>query len=160
MRIVLHVVLVAISIACPVLAQESRSPEADRANTIAFERVGVVDVERGRVLSDQTVIIREGRIAALGPSHDVPVPVGAAVVEGKGRFLVPGFADMHVHLYTEGDVATYVANGVTTVRNMAGDSTHLEFRRRVSAGDMIGPRIVTAGPVIERVRSPTPITSC
>lgn len=149
MRIVLHVVLVAISIACPVLAQESRSPEADRANTIAFERVGVVDVERGRVLSDQTVIIREGRIAALGPSHDVPVPVGAAVVEGKGRFLVPGFADMHVHLYTEGDVATYVANGVTTVRNMAGDSTHLEFRRRVSAGDMIGPRIVTAGPVIE-----------
>src|SRR6185503_3143250 len=84
-----------------------------------------------------------------GPSHHVPVPSGAAVVDGKGRFLVPGFADMHVHLYTEGDVLTYVANGVTTVRNMAGDATHLEFRRRVADGDMIGPRIVTAGPVIE-----------
>ncbi|MBC7894293.1 MAG: amidohydrolase family protein, partial [Cytophagaceae bacterium] len=149
MKRVLPLVLVTIVIVCPVSAQERRSTEADRATTIAFARVGVVDVEGGRVLTDQTVIVREGRIAALGSSQEVPVPAGASVVDGKGHFLVPGFADMHVHLYTEGDVMTYVANGVTTVRNMAGDSTHLEFRRRVSAGDMIGPRILTAGPVIE-----------
>ena len=56
---------------------------------------------------------------------------------------------MHVHLYTEGDILTYLINGVTTVRNMAGDATHLEFKRRIAAGEMVGPRILTAGPIIE-----------
>ena len=149
MRTLLQIILVTISLACVTLAQERRSTDTELGTAIAFVNVNVVDVERGRVIRNQTVIVREKRITVLGPSRNVPVPADAIIVDGNDRFLVPGFVDMHVHLYTEGDAFTYVANGITTVRNMAGDSTHLEFRRRIASGDIIGPRIITAGPVIE-----------
>ena len=130
-------------------APSARPADVPGATVVAITDVSVVDVERGRLLADQTVVIRDGRIVALGAAASVPVPADADVVDGTDRFLTPGFADMHVHLYTEGDLLTYVANGVTTVRNMAGDSTHLAMRRRVAAGLVVGPRIVTAGPVVE-----------
>lgn len=123
------------------------------AAALAFEHVAVVDVERGRVVHDQTVLIGEGRIRAVGHSTEVEVPGGVTVVPGHGRFVTPGFADMHVHLYTKEDAFTYLANGITTVRNMAGDSSHLALRRQTAAGDVAGPRIITAGPVIETTRS-------
>jgi imidazolonepropionase-like amidohydrolase len=116
---------------------------------VAFMHVSVVDVERGRLVPDQTVVVRGSRIASVGPAADVVIPQNADVVDGTGGFLAPGFADMHVHLYTEGDLFTYVANGVTTVRNMAGDTSHLGMRGRVASGRLVGPRIVTAGPVVE-----------
>ena len=92
---------------------------AARSGPVAMTYVSVVDVdvERGRIVPDQTVVVREGRIAKSGLARDVSMPRDAEVVDGTGRFLVPGFADMHVHVYTEGDLFTYVANGVTTVRN-------------------------------------------
>lgn len=122
---------------------------AARAPLVALTHVSVVDVETGRLMPDQTVIVRGSRIASVGPSAETVVPNGAEVLDGTGRFVTPGFADMHVHLYTEGDLFTYVANGVTTVRNMAGDTTHLAMRARAAAGSIIGPRIITAGPVVE-----------
>ena len=143
-----HVAILA-CLAGGVTAQERRPPGSGATDVIAFEHVGVIDVERGLLVPDQTVVIRDGRIAALGSSDALPAPAGAKVVDGTGQFLAPGFADMHVHLYTEGDVATYVANGVTTVRNMAGDPSHLAFRTKIASGALIGPRIVTAGPVVE-----------
>ncbi len=138
------------------LAGCDRPPERPRephaiaaASIIAITPVAVVDVVQGRLLHDQTVIIGGTQIITVGPTTETSIPAGAVVVDGTGRFLSPGFADMHVHLYTEGDLFTYVANGVTTVRNMAGDSTHLRMRRRVKEGVTVGPRIVTAGPVVE-----------
>ncbi len=122
-------------------------PQAPRI--VAITGVTVIDVEHGRLLRDHTVVVRGARIAAVGGAADVAVPDDAERVDGRGRFLVPGLADMHVHLYTEGDLFTYVANGITTVRNMAGDTTHLGMRRRVRSGAIVGPRIVTAGPVVE-----------
>lgn len=122
---------------------------APRLATFALTHVSVVDVERGRLVADQTVVVRDGRIATVRPAAEVAIPPGADVLDGSGRFLAPGFADMHVHLYTEGDLFTYVANGVTTVRNMAGDTTHLAMRARVASGRLVGPRIITAGPVVE-----------
>lgn len=133
-----------------------RSPERPRApgattatSIIAITRVTVVDVVQGRLLPDQVVIVNGAQIVSVGPTAEISIPAGAVVVDGAGRYLSPGFADMHVHLYTEGDLFTYVANGVTTVRNMAGDSTHLRMRRRVREGVVVGPRIITAGPVVE-----------
>lgn len=123
------------------------------SSSFAFTRVGVVDVERGRLLADQTVVVGGDRILSVGPSGRVIIPAGTTVIDGTGRFVSPGFADMHVHLYTEGDAFTYLANGITTVRNMAGDPGHLALRARTAAGRVIGPRILTAGPVIETKRS-------
>ena len=124
-----------------------------RPAPLAIVNVTVIDVEAGERVPGQNVLVRGSRIERVGPAAHVGVPAGAAVVDGTGRYLLPGLADMHVHLYTEGDLLTYVANGITTVRNMAGDSTHLAFRRRITAGEIVGPRIVTAGPVIEGVLS-------
>jgi imidazolonepropionase-like amidohydrolase len=117
--------------------------------SIAIERVSIIDVVHGRVIPDQTVLVREGRIVEVGSSKKIKAQPGSIIVNGHRRYLSPGFADMHVHLYTEGDLFTYLANGVTTVRNMAGDTSHLELRRRVENGEIFGPRIITAGPIIE-----------
>lgn len=144
--------LVGVGLALAGCARWGGAPAAARPSaeaTVAITHAGVVDVERGRLQPDQTVIVRGGRIVAVGPATEVPVPAGAEVLDGTGRYLMPGLADMHVHLYTEGDLFTYVANGVTTVRNMAGDTTHLRMRRRVADRTIVGPRIVTAGPVVE-----------
>ena len=125
------------------------TPALAHRPAVAITDVTIVDVTDGRLVRNRTVIIRDGRIVSVGRPTDVSIPAGADVVDGRGRYLVPGLADMHVHLYTEGDLFTYVANGITTVRNMAGDTMHLRMRRRVRDGAIIGPRIVTAGPVVE-----------
>jgi hypothetical protein len=103
-------------------------------------------------LADQTVIVRDGRIAAIGPRRRVAIPRGSQVIDGRGRFLMPGLADMHVHLeYLENPdvLKLFVANGVTTVRSMDGRPYILGWRDQVKAGGLIGPRIVTAGPIID-----------
>ncbi len=143
-----NLALLAIAVLTAACASASEAPISD-AQSIAITHVAVVDVEHGVLHTDQTVLVRDGAIVAVGPAADATTPAGATVVDGRGKFLMPGMADMHVHLYTEGDLLTYVANGITTVRNMAGDTTHLAMRRRVASGTIIGPRIVTAGPVVE-----------
>ncbi|HEX5634913.1 MAG TPA: amidohydrolase family protein, partial [Gemmatimonadales bacterium] len=100
------------------------------------------------------VIVREGRIAQLGTAERVKVPAGARVVEGKGRFLMPGLAEMHAHVpggqATDADIervlALYAVNGLTTVRGMLGHPRHLEWRARLARGEVLGPRLVTSGP--------------
>ncbi|MDQ3420357.1 MAG: amidohydrolase family protein [Acidobacteriota bacterium] len=144
----------ALAVLTAVLAGAQRPPNdaispASTSTTLVVRDVTVVDVEHARLLRKQTVVIEGSRITALGPTESLRVPTGASIVEGAGRFLAPGFVDMHVRLYTEGDLVTYVTNEVTTVRNMAGDSTHLDFRARAAAGRLVAPRIITAGPVVE-----------
>lgn len=149
MKPLLQPILILISLTVFGWAQDKRQTNEKRASSMVFKNISVLDMERGRFLPNQTVVVSGSRIAAIGSNKKVNVPPGALIVEGKDKFLVPGFADMHVHLYTEGDILTYLINGITTVRNMAGDATHLEFKRRIAKEEMIGPRIITAGPVLE-----------
>ena len=86
---------------------------------------------------------------AFGPSASVTVPARAQVVEGRGKYLMPGLADMHAHLIRVGDLLLYVARGVTTVRNMWGAPVHLAWRERIARGGLVGPTIVTAGPIVD-----------
>jgi len=116
---------------------------------LAIEHVSVLPMERELVLADQTVLVRDGRIVALGPASAVVVPPDAQRIDGRGRFLVPGLADMHVHVWDENDLYLFVANGVTTVRNLFGAPLHLDWRKRIEAGELVGPRIYTAGPIID-----------
>jgi len=64
---------------------------------IAITHVGVVDLEKGTIAPDRTVVVRDGRIDSVGPYRGKP-PKGATVVDGRGKFLLPGLCDMHVHL--------------------------------------------------------------
>lgn len=72
--------------------------QLDRAVAVAFKRVLVVPMTGQDILHDHTVIVREGRVVALGRADEVTVPSGTAAIDGGGRYLMPGLADMHVHL--------------------------------------------------------------
>jgi len=99
---------------------EPSAPAPTAARAIAFIDVNVVPMDSDRVLEHQIVVIRGDRIAAIGPSSTTAVPAEATRVEGHGKWLMPGLVDMHVHLNDPDDGALYVANGVTTIRNMWG----------------------------------------
>jgi imidazolonepropionase-like amidohydrolase len=117
--------------------------------TLAIEHVSVITMTDAQVLADQTVVVRNGRLAALGPADAAAVPEDSQRIDGRGRFLMPGLADMHVHVWDENDLFLFVASGVTTVRNMFGAELQLGWRKRIEAGELVGPRIYTAGPIID-----------
>lgn len=121
--------------------------------TLAIVGATVIPMTDGpATLPDQVVLIRDGRIAAMGPRRRVAIPRSARVVQARGRFLMPGLADAHVHLeYIEDPnvLKLFVANGVTTVRSMDGRPFILRWRDQVKSGSLIGPRIVSAGPIID-----------
>lgn len=112
----------------------------------------------GEPLRDHTVLVANGRIAAIGLGGDVAVPPDARTIDGAGKFLIPGLWDMHVHTSWDRHFTAplLAANGVTGVREMFGKNLPriLSFRREVAAGRALGPRIVTAGPIID---GPNPV---
>lgn len=118
----------------------------------AFEDVNVVPMDQERVLEGQTVLVRGDRIAAVGPSGTVEVPAAALRIDGHGKYLMPGIAEMHAHVPAADDplletaMALYVLTGTTTVRAMMGTPDQLEYRRRIAAGDMLGPTLFAVGP--------------
>lgn len=139
-------------VACIAFAASSCSktePVAPLPGLYAFTGVTVIARHSERRLADQTVIVRDGRITTIGASASTPVPERAHVIDGRGRYLIPGLADMHVHLWNEGELTLFIANGVTTVRNMGGDLFHLAWREKIKRGEMFGPTIFTAGPVVD-----------
>src|SRR5690606_30743819 len=102
------------------------APGAPDPDAIAFVGVNVVPMDSERVLEGHTVVVRDGRIASV-TADDSQVPEGARRIDGEGRWLMPGLAEMHGHVpgpdnpqYAEDMLFLYVSNGVTTVRNMAG----------------------------------------
>src|SRR3712207_4612438 len=107
-----------------------------------------------RVLKDQTVLVRGERIVEVGPASKVKVPAGALRVDGRGKYLMPGLAEMHGHIpppqapkeFTEAVLFMYVANGVTTVRGMLGAPGQLELRERAGRGELVAPTLYLAGP--------------
>ena len=125
-----------------------------QAPSTAFVGVSVLTMETETVLADQTVLVSQGTIASVGPSAKAQIPAGAVRVEGKGKFLMPGLAEMHAHIPggTATDAAVertlflYAANGVTTIRGMLGDPRHLVYRDRAAKGEILSPRIYTSGP--------------
>jgi len=137
------------------LALSARAQQAPAGGAVtAFVGVSVVPMDRERVLPNQTVIVRGDRIAAVGPTGRVAVPAGATRVDGRGKFLLPGLAEMHGHIpppsapaeLTENVLFLYVANGITTVRGMLGAPGQLQLRERVRSGAIVAPNLYLAGP--------------
>lgn len=132
---------------------------------IAFVNVNVVPFDRERILEGQTVIVVDGRISQIVPADKTKLPAGTLEIDGRGKYLMPGPADMHAHLYPgtgqADDLASqqlqlFLANGVTTIRNMIGKQEHLALRERVAKGELPGPSIYTAGPPLLGNNVPTP----
>ena len=117
----------------------------------AFVKVNVIPMETEVMLENQTVIVEGDRITAIGPTDEVTVPEGAQVIDGHGAYLMPGLADMHTHLSFDPDpgfMSLYLAQGVTTIRNLNGLPIHLEWRDKVASGQWLGPTIYTSGPAL------------
>lgn len=128
---------------------------------LAFTNVTVIDVSEGVALSDMTVLVSGDRITAVGAAGSVAVPANARVVDGTGRFLIPGLWDMHAHSWDEFVhrnilLPLYVAHGVTGIREMSGAPYELEARAEITRGTLPGPRMMVSSPIID---GPNPMVS-
>ncbi len=123
-------------------------------NAYAITDVTVVPMDSERLVPGQTVIVRDRRIAAIGPAAAIAVPADATRIEGRDRYLMPGLAEMHAHVppspeatqWTEDVLFLYAANGITFARGMLGAPHHLELRDNLARGEVLGPRLYTSGP--------------
>lgn len=141
MRLLLALVAVALSASRTVPAQD-----------VAITHVTVVDAAGGPSRPGMTVLVSGDRITAVGSAASVTVPRGARVIDGRGRYLIPGLWDMHVHLsYLPAEaLPLFLANGVLGVREMGGEVEQLlRWRGEIAAGRLPGPRIIVPGPVVE-----------
>ncbi len=119
---------------------------------LAFEHVTVIDMKIPEPRRNQTVLIEDERIIAVGPTGKVRVPKQAQVIHAKGKFLIPGLWDAHVHITKAGpnSLPLFIANGITSVRDMGGDPEMLlDWREKIESGKLLGPRIKTPGPILE-----------
>jgi imidazolonepropionase-like amidohydrolase len=148
-------------------------PTAEGQSTVAIRGATVIDGTGAPGRARQTIIVRNDRIAAVGPTASTPIPRGARVIEARGLFVVPGFIDMHAH-YALGPVTidqsktpatmrmaydhaaslaslrTLLGFGITTLRNPAGPTLQsVAIRDSVRLGLLRGPRIYTAGEVLD-----------
>ena len=117
---------------------------------IVIERVTVIDVATGQRRPGMSVLIREGKIAQV--DSRVATPHGAIRVNGAGKFLIPGLWDMHTHHQASGisSLGLFIAKGVTGTRDMGGDLDFiLPLRDRIRSGELLGPEIVSAGPILD-----------
>jgi imidazolonepropionase-like amidohydrolase len=120
-----------------------------QSQLIAFVGVDLVPMDKERVLRNQTVIVHQGKVVQIDDSTKVRVPQDAVSIDGRGKFLMPGLVDMHTHTWGEADFVLFIANGVTTIRNMWGSRRQLAWRERIAKGSLVGPIIYTAGPLID-----------
>lgn len=134
--------------------------QVSSASPVAFTHVTVVDVRAGALQPDMTVLVAGRRIAALGRTRALSVPPAARIVDATGKFLIPGLWDMHVHALVDSRLATFfplfLANGVTGVRNMGSPmplARIAALRAESDEGQILAPRIVASGPIVDGPRS-------
>ena len=120
---------------------------------IVFRGVNVIPMDRERVIENQTFIVRNGRITAMGNARSVAVGKDALVIDATGKYLTPGWAEIHAHVPPIDDIepmkevlALYLANGITTIRGMLGHPRHLELRSKINSGVILGPHFYATGP--------------
>lgn len=148
-RSVLPGILVLVACATAGSAQEGARGTPTSAESYAFVDASVVPMSADTVLRNQTVLVRGGKIVGIGPAPHVQVPEDARIIRATGMYLIPGLVDFHVHLRAESELASYLRHGVTTVVNMRGSTEVLTARQKVLEGSVSGPRIYTAGPLLD-----------
>lgn len=136
----------------------SANVSAQRTTALAITNVNVVPMNTNTVLPKQTVLIENGRIRAIGSTAKMRVPTGAVVVDGANKYLLPGLIDMHAHLPgeegTRHPLDSYfrlnLACGVTGLRSMRGDSSHLRWRDSLRRTQALAPHLYLGSPVLTR----------
>jgi len=126
--------------------------------TIAIIHATVIDATGAPPKPNSTILIDQEKISAIGPDSSLEIPSSARVIDAAGKYLIPGLADMHIHLMGAGEPAgsrefilpLLIANGITTVRDMGGDVAQLKkLKKEIDAGDQPGPQIFFTGPYLD-----------
>ena len=124
------------------------------SGSLAIQHVTILNVETGTRSPDQTVVVTGNKITAAGPAEKIKIPNGARVVDGSGKFLMPGIWDMHAHALRLMNRALplAVAFGITGIRDMGSTIEQVgEARTRVSNGEITAPRMFLSGPPLNGV---------
>ena len=154
-----------VQLGASLMAQEKPGAVSSSSGTGSatyITHVTVIDTENGKEIQDRTVIISGDRILEVTDSNGIKSPAGTKVVEGNGKYLIPGLWDMHVHsVYAErmdSMFPLFVANGVLGIRDMGTPMPLAEIehlRQQTANGSLLGPRIVAAGPILDGRPKPT-----
>ena len=140
------------------IAGASLAQAQGASSALVLTHVNLIDATGSPAQPDMAVVVEDQHIVEVGKSAVVQAPKGAKVVDGSGKYLIPGLWDMHVH-EVFGDwlprnekivPPLFVANGVTGVRDMGGDLDVLKvWRAEIAEGRMLGPRMIIAGPMLD-----------
>jgi len=145
------------SVAWLVLAAAAHAAALPPQTPLAITDVTIIDVEHDRSLPHRTVLIDHGLVTAITAARKASIPAGIQRLDGRGRYLIPGLVDMHVHLFNlsshrppnDWTFALDLANGVTAVREMRGDPSTMaqvrQWREQFDRGEILAPRILAAG---------------
>jgi imidazolonepropionase-like amidohydrolase len=120
-------------------------------SALVFRGGTLVDVATGKEISDSVIVMRGDRIEQVS-SGNTGIPVGARIIDAKGKWIIPGLIDSHAHAENpdETPFSLYLANGVTTIRNPGGNITVLRLTRdRLLRGEIVGPRLFFSGPLLD-----------
>jgi imidazolonepropionase-like amidohydrolase len=126
--------------------------------TLAITHVTIIDATGAPPKPNSTILIDHDKISAVGPDSSTEIPSGAQVIDATGKYLIPGLADMHIHLMGAGEptgsrefiLPLLIANGITTVRDMGGDVAQLKkLKKEIDSGDQPGPQIFFTGPYLD-----------
>ncbi len=133
------------------IAQEKYISSAEK--DILIKNVTIVPMDTERIVPGQDVFVSKGKIVSVGNTGKIKTGDNIFIVDGTGKFLMPGLAEMHAHVPPENDMTAieqtgflFALKGITTIRGMLGHPLHLEYRKKVTSGEIVGPRFITSGP--------------
>jgi imidazolonepropionase-like amidohydrolase len=159
--------LTLLALGAPAAIGAQGAPATAARGTLAFVDVSVVPSTGNASIPNRTVVVRDGRIVEVGEAGRVTVPQGATVIQGRGKYLMPGLAEMHAHLpgtnapvqLAHDILFLYVANGITMIRGMLGAPNQLDLRRQTASGELLGPTILVGAPSLNANSAPDPETA-
>jgi len=132
--------------------ESTAASETIDSTDIVFTHANVIPMDSERILEDQSLWIRGGKVYKMG--KDLSFPKGTQVIESRGKYIMPGISEMHAHIPVaqEGNdelvretLFLYLANGITTIRGMLGHPYHLELKKQIERGEVLSPRVYTSG---------------
>ena len=128
--------------------------QSSATTSLMIRNVTIIDGTGRAPVREMSLVVSDGRIAAIGAASKIKAPAGVTVIDGTGKFLIPGLWNMHAHLGAYPDasraLAAYLAQGITGIRDMASPLDDiLRIRRETDEGTILGPRVVVAGPMIQ-----------
>ncbi len=145
--------ILTLAIACVSVLTNAQQVVSSKDREIVFYDVSVIAMDADRVLEHQTVVTKNGRITSIGPASKIKFPKASLVIQGNGKYLIPGLAEMHAHVPPIDDiepmkevVSLFAVNGITTIRGMLGHPRHLELRDKINSGEILAPHFYTTGP--------------